>query len=101
MGIQDKETLIRSVYSYSDSQPKIVPYIEDINNSVNLDVALNKENKGRLKHIIELGKELPSWVQEVKVSFHKNSINMQTEWTGEMILLSILSTWEQRKLGKY
>lgn len=25
---------------------------------------------------------------------------MQTEWTGEMILLSILSTWEQRKLGK-
>ncbi|MFW8577098.1 type I restriction endonuclease subunit R [Enterococcus entomosocium] len=68
-GIQDKETLIRSVYSYSDSQPKIVPYIEDINNSVNLDVALNKENKGRLKHIIELGKELPSWVQEVKSKF--------------------------------
>ncbi|MGH1817266.1 restriction endonuclease subunit S [Enterococcus casseliflavus] len=25
---------------------------------------------------------------------------MQTEWTGEMILLSILSTWEQRKLGE-
>lgn len=68
-GIQDKETLIRSVYSYSDSQPEIVPYIEDINNSVNLDVALNKENKGRLKHIIELGKELPSWVQEVKSKF--------------------------------
>lgn len=68
-GIQDKETLIRSVYSYSDSQPKIVPYIEDISNSVNLDVALNKENKGRLKHIIELGKELPSWVQEVKSKF--------------------------------
>ena len=65
-GIQDKDTLIRSIYSYSDSQPEIVPYIEEINNSVNIEAAQNKDFKGRLKHIIELGKALPDWMQEVK-----------------------------------
>lgn len=65
-GIQDKEIFMRSVYSYSDSQPESVPYIEDINHSVNFEVALNKDHKARLKHIIELGKILPKWMQEVK-----------------------------------
>ncbi len=65
-GIEDKDTLIRSIYSYSDSQPEIVPYIEEINNSVNIEAAQNKDFKGRLKHIIELGKALPDWMQEVK-----------------------------------
>jgi len=51
---------------YSDSQPEIIPYIEEINNSVNHEIALNKENKGRLKHIIELGKALPNWMHEIK-----------------------------------
>lgn len=65
-GIQDIDTLIKSVKSYSDSQPETIPYIEDINNSVNHDIALNRANKGRLKHIIELGKVLPKWMQEIK-----------------------------------
>ncbi|TRW76585.1 type I restriction endonuclease subunit R, EcoR124 family [Lactococcus lactis] len=65
-GIQDMDTLNRSVNLYSDSQPEIIPYIEEINNSVNHEIALNKENKGRLKHIIELGKALPNWMREIK-----------------------------------
>lgn len=60
------DTLNRSVNLYSDSQPEIIPYIEEINNSVNHEIALNKENKGRLKHIIELGKALPNWMREIK-----------------------------------
>jgi type I restriction enzyme R subunit len=65
-GIQDKDILIRSLYSYSDGQPEIVPYIKEITDSVNFEIAKNKETKNRLKHIIELGKVLPSWMQEVK-----------------------------------
>lgn len=60
------DTLNRSVNLYSDSQPEIIPYIEEINNSVNHEIALNKENKGRLKHIIELGKALSNWMHEIK-----------------------------------
>lgn len=65
-GIKDKQILIRSVYSYSNSQAEIIPYIEEINNSVNLESAENKNFNGRLKYIIELGKVLPSWMQELK-----------------------------------
>lgn len=65
-GIQNKDILYKSVQSYSDKQLKIVPYIEEINESVNLDIAVNKENGNRLKHIIALRKSLLNWMPEVK-----------------------------------
>jgi type I site-specific deoxyribonuclease, hsdR family len=68
-GIKNSEILIKSVNSYSENKTDIVPYIDEIIESIDMDIAQNKENSNRLKHTIDLGKKLPSWILEVRSKY--------------------------------
>lgn len=65
-GIQNLEIMIKSVYSYSETQSGVIPYIDEINQSVDFESALNKENENRLNHIIKLMEELPIWIRSIQ-----------------------------------
>lgn len=65
-GIQNLEIMIKSVYSYTESQSGVIPYIDEINDSVDFESALNKENENRLNHIIKLMEELPKWIKSIQ-----------------------------------
>ena len=65
-GIQNIEIMIKSVYAYTESQSGVIPYIDEINNSVDFESALNKENENRLIHIIKLMEELPKWIRSIQ-----------------------------------
>lgn len=65
-GIQNLEIMIKSVYSYTESQSGVIPYIDEINDSVDFESALNKENENRLNHIIKLMEELPKWIRSIQ-----------------------------------
>lgn len=68
-GIKNLEIMIKSVNSYSENKTDIVPYIDEIIESIDMDIAQNKENSNRLKHTIDLGKKLPSWILEVRSKY--------------------------------
>ena len=68
-GIKNSEILIKSVNSYSENKTDLVPYIDEILESIDMDIAQNKENSNRLKHSIDLGKKLPSWILEVRSKY--------------------------------
>ena len=68
-GITNSEILIKSVNSYSENKTDIVPYIDEIIESIDMDIAQNKENNNRIKHSIDLGKKLPSWILEVRSKY--------------------------------
>lgn len=68
-GITNSEILIKSVNSYSENKNDNIPYIDEIIESIDMDIAQNKENNNRIKHSIDLGKKLPSWIQEVRSKF--------------------------------
>ena len=65
-GIQNLEIMIKSIYSYTESQSGVIPYIDEINQSVDFESALNKENENRLNHIIKLMEELPVWIRSIQ-----------------------------------
>ena len=65
-GIQNLEIMIKSIYSYTESQSGVIPYIDEINQSVDFEFALNKENENRLNHIIKLMEELPMWIRSIQ-----------------------------------
>lgn len=65
-GIQNLEIMIKSIYSYTENQSGTIPYIDEINDSVDFESALNKENKNRLNHIIKLMEELPKWIKSIQ-----------------------------------
>jgi len=63
------ELLNKSVSSYSDSQPDVIPYIDELTKSVDFDKATNKSAGNRLRHIMKLTKELPTWIAETKQKY--------------------------------
>lgn len=65
-GIKNLEIMIKSVYAYTESQSGVIPYIDEINYSVDFESALNKENENRLNHIIKLMEELPKWIRSIQ-----------------------------------
>lgn len=65
-GIQNLEIMIKSIYSYTENQSGTIPYIDEINQSVDFESALNKENENRLNHIIKLMEELPKWIKSIQ-----------------------------------
>ena len=69
-GIQNLEIMIKSVYSYTESQSGVIPYIDEITQSVDFESALNKENENRLNHIIKLMEELPIWIRSIQSRLH-------------------------------
>jgi type I restriction enzyme R subunit len=65
----DTELLLESVVAYSTSQPDIVPYREELTNSVDFNRATNKSAGDRLKHYMILNRELPKWIVEIKQKY--------------------------------
>lgn len=65
----DAELLNKSVSSYSDSHPDAIPYIEELIKSVNFNKATNQSAGNRLRHIMTLTKELPTWIAETKQKY--------------------------------
>lgn len=65
-GIKNLEIVIKSIYSYTESQSGVIPYIDEINQSVDFESALNKEHENRLNHIIKLMEELPIWIRSIQ-----------------------------------
>lgn len=65
----DAELLNKSVASYSDSQPDVIPYIDELTRSVDFDKATNQSAGNRLRHIMTLTKELITWIAETKQKY--------------------------------
>lgn len=61
----DKEILSKSVGDYSSAQPSVVPYIDELTQSVDFERAVNKSAGNRLKHIMTLTGELPKWMAAI------------------------------------
>lgn len=62
----DIEILIKSLKNYSLSEPEIVPYIEEISNSLNYENAKIKKGNSYLEHNIKLTNELSKWMRKIK-----------------------------------
>jgi len=62
----DIEILIKSLENYSLSEPEIVPYIEEISNSLNYENAKIKKGNSYLEHNIKLTNELSKWMRKIK-----------------------------------
>ena len=65
----EEELLCDSVGSYIDSQPDVVPYIDELTKSVDFDKATNQSAGNRLRHIMALTKELPTWIAETRQKY--------------------------------
>ncbi len=65
----DALLLNKSVDSYSDSQPDVIPYIDELTKGVDFDKATNQSGENRLKHIMRLTKELHTWIAETKQKY--------------------------------
>ncbi len=61
--------LQRSVESYKDSQPDVVPYIDELVNRVDFDRAINQSAGNKLRHIMTLTKELPIWIATIRQKY--------------------------------
>lgn len=65
----DKELLSKSVASYFDTQPDVIPYIDELTKSVDFDKATNQSAGNRLRHIMTLTKELITWIAQTKQKY--------------------------------
>lgn len=65
----DTKVLLNSLAAYTDTQPDVVPHIDDIMKSLNYDKANNQSAGSRLKHVMTLTKILPKWISETKQKF--------------------------------
>ncbi len=66
----DSQLLGKSVYSYSTSQPEVVPYINELIRSVNFGKARNQAAGNLLRHNMALTAKLPQWITEIKQKFN-------------------------------
>jgi type I site-specific deoxyribonuclease, HsdR family len=67
-GIYD-ELLLKSTNSFMVSEPKIIPYIDEITESVDYENAGDKSAGNKLKHIMTMTKELPEIIKDIKVKY--------------------------------
>lgn len=66
----DSHLLEKSVRSYSYSQPDIVPYIDELINSVDFNAAKNQTGSNRLMHVMKLTGNLPELIAEIKQRYN-------------------------------
>jgi type I restriction enzyme, R subunit len=66
----DGELLLKSVNSYSTTQPDAVPYINDLISSIDFSKATNQSAGNLLKHNMTLTSKLPVWIAEVKQKYN-------------------------------
>lgn len=60
---------MKSVASYSDAKPEIIPYIDELINSVDFALATDQSAGNQLKHNMALNKQLPNWIAETKQKY--------------------------------
>ncbi|RTR26716.1 HsdR family type I site-specific deoxyribonuclease [Robertmurraya yapensis] len=65
----DSELLLKSVNSYSTSQPDIVPYINELISSIDFNKATNQSAVNLLRHNMALTVKLPEWIAETKQKY--------------------------------
>jgi type I restriction enzyme R subunit len=65
----DREWLFKSVNAFRLAEPKTVPYIGELTQSVNYDVAEDKSAGSQLKHMMTLTRKLPELMAEKKSKY--------------------------------
>nr|WP_269719476.1 DEAD/DEAH box helicase family protein [Bacillus timonensis] len=65
----DSELLLKSVNSYSTSQPDVVPYINELISSIDFNKATNQSAGNLLRHNMTLTDKLPEWIAETKQKY--------------------------------
>ena len=65
----DREWLFKSVNAFSAAQPDMIPYIDELTQSVNYDMAADKSAGNQLKHMMTLTRELPEMIAEKKSKY--------------------------------
>ncbi|MEK4518524.1 HsdR family type I site-specific deoxyribonuclease [Paenibacillus sp. FSL H8-0122] len=65
----DSKLLGKSVDSYSNSQPDVVPYINELISSIDYNKATNQTAGNLLRHNMKLTSKLPAWIAEVKQKY--------------------------------
>ena len=65
----DSALLEKSVAAFSGSHPEVIPYIDELTASIDLSKATKHSSGIRLKHVMELLKQLPTWIAAVKAKY--------------------------------
>jgi type I restriction enzyme, R subunit len=65
----ESSLLIKSVNSYSISQPDVVPYINELIGSIDFSKATNQTAGNLLRHNMKLTTQLPAWIAETKQKY--------------------------------
>lgn len=65
----DRTWLFKSVNAFSVAQPEVIPYIDELTQSVNYDVATDKSAGNQLKHMMTLTSKLPEMIAEMKPKY--------------------------------
>ena len=65
----DTVLLSKSVEVYSTSQPNVVPYIDELTESLDFSKVANQQGISRIKHMIDLTERLPEWIADVKQKY--------------------------------
>ncbi|WP_195509951.1 type I restriction endonuclease subunit R [Clostridium tyrobutyricum] len=65
----DREWLFKSVNAFSVGQSEVTPYIDEIIQSVNYDMAEDKSAGNQLKHMMTLTRKLPGLIAETKEKY--------------------------------
>lgn len=65
----DEEWLLKSVNAYTISQPTIIPYIDELTKSVDFNKASDQSAGNKLRHVMNMTKELPIKVKETKQKY--------------------------------
>ncbi|MBN2651259.1 MAG: type I restriction endonuclease subunit R [Spirochaetales bacterium] len=61
--------LLKSINSFTVSEPKPIPYIDEITKSVDYEKARDKSAGNKLKHIMTMTTELPDKFMEIKLKY--------------------------------
>ncbi|MEB9855553.1 HsdR family type I site-specific deoxyribonuclease [Bacillus cereus] len=65
----DNQLLEKSVEAFSISQPDVIPYIDELTSSVDFAKATNQSAGNKLRHNMELIKQLPAWMCDMKEKY--------------------------------
>lgn len=61
----DSEILKKSIWAYRSSQPDVIPYLDEIQESIDFSKALNRSAGNGIMHTIMLIKTLREWIKEI------------------------------------
>ncbi|ENR6337153.1 type I restriction endonuclease subunit R [Listeria monocytogenes] len=70
-GIVDQDDILtKSVSAYSEMQPDVIPYFEDVIGSVEYEIAENKAAGNQLEHKMKLREKMPEWIAETRQRYN-------------------------------